>query len=56
MQLDLPVYSGERFPSQYYNYSYNVCQGWIYNWDYGTDFVARYSALLELLTHGARTQ
>jgi hypothetical protein len=31
---DLPVYSGERYPTKYFaNYSYSVCSGWIYNWD-----------------------
>jgi hypothetical protein len=32
---DVQVYSGERSPPQYFNYSYSVCAGWIYNWDYG---------------------
>lgn len=34
--VDLPVYNGERYPTKYYaNYTYSVCSGWIYNWDYG---------------------
>ena len=29
---DVPIYSGERSPPSYFNYSYSMCAGWIYNW------------------------